>query len=118
MHSESTAVPSATAGNADRRRRGTIPVIVQFLLILILGVAVLGALAYDSRLYYGIDATDGPIHEENVRRPPRPRITPAPAESAITPNESQAESDTARARDPERSQGTDSPLSKSGPTND
>lgn len=82
MHSESTTIPSSTLRADNRSRRGTIPIAVQVLLILILGVAVLGALAYDTRLYYGVDIDGQPIYQENPRRRPSPPLRPVSADNA------------------------------------
>lgn len=88
MHSDSTTVPSSTLRADDHRRRGTIPIAFQILLILILGVAVLGALAYDTQLYYGIGVDGQPIHPENPRRHPplpwRPVSADNPCEAGET----------------------------------
>jgi hypothetical protein len=63
--SNSESAFSRTVRDVSRRRQGVVAVAVQVFLVFLLAAAVVGALLYDSRLYYGIDVNGQPLYEES-----------------------------------------------------
>ncbi len=80
---ESKTTESLSASGARRRCHGAVSGAIQVLLFGALGAAVLVALFYDSRLYYGIDVDGQPIHKET----PLSAVSPVSTGSAVGSDE-------------------------------